>query len=188
MDQRNRDLFRNRSRDTCVDVVTNLTLKEKQGGERERGRGRKKGNAKRQFNRQFLKTCTGFLPPPFFPSGLKKSSIGRKTFWKYEGADGIVFNEVWPELHLPLSRHLGPAAVTSPRAQFKKLAGTSFPDSILLDIFDSSLSLSCFRQCEILNVSRNLYILDEINDKSEKRKKEKGKEQIPCRDSISLDR
>lgn len=23
---------------------------------------------------------------------------GRKTFWKYEGADGIVFNEVWPRV------------------------------------------------------------------------------------------
>ena len=60
----------------------------------------------------------------FFFLFVWKSSIGRKTFWKYEGADGIVFNEVWPELHLPLSRHLGPAAVTLPRAQFKKLAGT----------------------------------------------------------------
>lgn len=68
----------------------------------------------------------GFLPffLFFFFLFVWKSSIGRKTFWKYEGADGIVFNEVWPELHLPLSRHLGPAAVTLPRAQFKKLAGT----------------------------------------------------------------
>lgn len=61
---------------------------------------------------------------PFF---VPRSSVGHKTFWKYEGADGIVFNEVWPELHLPLSRHLGPTAVTLPRADFKKLAGTLFP-------------------------------------------------------------
>lgn len=58
---------------------------------------------------------------------VSKSSIGHKTFWKYEGADAIVFNEVWLELHLPLSKHLGPAAVTLPRAHFKKLAGTLFP-------------------------------------------------------------
>lgn len=35
-----------------------------------------------------------------------KSYGGHETSWKYEGADGIVFNEVRPELHLPLSRHL----------------------------------------------------------------------------------
>lgn len=56
-----------------------------------------------------------------------KSYGGHETSWKYEGADGIVFNEVWPELHLPLSRHLGPTAVTLPRAPVEKLAGIAFP-------------------------------------------------------------
>lgn len=112
---------------------------------------KEKRKRKRQLNRQqFWKTSTGFLAfflflfSFFFFSSLFvwKSSIGRKTFWKYEGADGIVFNEVWPELHLPLSRHLGPAAVTLPRAQFKKLAGTH---PSFLQIRFSSIYLRFYR-------------------------------------------
>lgn len=112
---------------------------------------KEKRKRKRQLNRQqFWKTSTGFLAfflllfSFFFFSSLFvwKSSIGRKTFWKYEGADGIVFNEVWPELHLPLSRHLGPAAVTLPRAQFKKLAGTH---PSFLQIRSSSIYLRFYR-------------------------------------------
>lgn len=75
--------------------------------------------------------CTVVARAPFFLSPLllpsSKSYGGHETSWKYEGADGIVFNEVWPELHLPHSRHLGPTAVTSPRAAAEKLAGTAFP-------------------------------------------------------------
>lgn len=115
----------------CEFIYIRIWLEEKRKKEREREREEKK-KRKRETTVQptVLKNfhrLPGFLPPPFFSLFVWKSSIGRKTFWKYEGADGIVFNEVWPELHLPLSRHLGPAAVTLPRAQFKKLAGTPFP-------------------------------------------------------------
>lgn len=107
-------------------------------------------------------SSSSFFPFFFFSSlFVWKSSIGRKTFWKYEGADGIVFNEVWPELHLPLSRHLGPAAVTLPRAQFKKLAGTH---PSFLQIRSSSIYLQFYRALNpflpLSFVSRSIFSID----------------------------
>lgn len=61
---------------------------------------------------------SGVTKTPLFSSfSFSHKSYGsHETRCEYEGADGIVFNEVWPELHLPLSKHLGPTAVTPPRA------------------------------------------------------------------------
>lgn len=184
MDQRNRDLFRNRSRDTCVDVVTNLTLKEKQGGERGR-EGEKKETRNDSSTDSFWKLAQAFFLLLFSPLVWRRAASAARRFGSMRAQMGLCLMKFGPSC----TCHFRGISDRRPLHRLEhNLRNWREPRSILLDIFDSSLSLSCFRQCEILNASRNLYILDEINDKSEKRKKEKGKEQIPCRDSISLDR